>query len=189
MNLRKIEELIGKFERGETSLDEEKQMKAFFLNNDVPFHLKKYQEIFSYYKFSGQVEMPSEEFNERILRLIEEQDLKPTNKNSKRNLYLTFAVAATILVLLGVFFRNEFLGYANEDTYQDPMIAYAETKKILFTVSQNLNAGVSEMKSIKEFNNGLSELEKVSAFQSGMKQIEKVSLFDKAKEMITTKNN
>jgi hypothetical protein len=189
MNLQKIDELIGKFEKGETSLEEEKQMKAFFLDHEVPFHLKKYQEIFSYYKFSRQVEISPEGFNERILRSIEEQDMRPINKSNKRNLYLTFAIAATILVLLGIFFRKEFLGSENKETYQDPMIAYAETKKILLTVSQNLNSGVSEMKSIKEFNNGLSELEKVTAFQSGMKQIEKVSLFDKAKEMITTKNN
>ena len=44
------------------------------------------------------------------------------------------------------------------------------------------------MKSIKEFNAGLSELDKVSAFQTGLNQLEKVTIFDKAKEIITTKN-
>ena len=68
-----------------------------------------------------------------------------------------------------------------------PLLAYAETKRILMKVSTNLNSGVSEMKSIKEFNNGLNELEKVSAFQTGMKQLEKVTMFDKAKEIITIK--
>jgi hypothetical protein len=34
----------------------------------------------------------------------------------------------------------------------------------------------------------LSELDKVSAFQTGLKQLEKVTIFDKAKEIITTKN-
>ncbi len=82
----------------------------------------------------------------------------------------------------------ELTGSSMKDTYNDPLLAYAETKKILMKVSVNLNSGVNEMKSIKEFNAGLSELDKVSAFQTGLNQLEKVTIFDKAKEIITTKN-
>lgn len=49
MNIEKIEQLLQKYLEGETTLDEEKQLKEFFsLEEEVPDHLKSYADQFSY---------------------------------------------------------------------------------------------------------------------------------------------
>jgi hypothetical protein len=187
MNLQKIEQLIEKYERGETSADEEKQLKVFFLNEDVPVHLRNYKAIFSFYGSSKNEEIPSTDFDEKLLAAIEEGRVIPIKLVNRKRLYFISAIAAGILILFGLYFRYGINTSSRSDTFNDPVIAYAETKKILLKISNNLNSGVIEMKSMKEFNNGLSELEKVSAFQTGLNQLGKVNTLDKAKVIITNK--
>lgn len=188
MNLQRIEQLIEKYERGETSADEEQQLKAFFLEEDIPIHLRDYKALFLFYDFSKQEELPSSDFDEKVLAAIDDKKIIPILNVNRRKLYFISSIAAGIIILLGLYFRYGLMDSSMRDTYNDPLLAYAETKKILMKVSVNLNSGVNEMKSIKEFNAGLSELDKVSAFQTGLNQLEKVTIFDKAKEIITTKN-
>lgn len=188
MNLQTIEQLIEKYERGETSADEEQQLKVFFLKEEVPLHLRNYKELFAYFESSKIEELPSSDFDEKVLAAIDDKKIIPITYVNRKRLYFISSIAAGIIILLGLYFRYGLTGSSLKDTYNDPLLAYAETKKVLMKVSVNLNSGVNEMKSIKEFNAGLSELDKVSAFQTGLKQLEKVTIFDKAKEIITTKN-
>jgi hypothetical protein len=188
MNLQKIEQLIEKYERVETSMEEEKILKDFFLTGDVPLHLRSYKTLFSYFKSSQNEPLPSLDFDEKVLAAMDAGKVVPILSINRKRVYLISSIAAGVLILFGLYFRYGMSGTFTKETYNDPVLAYAETKKILMNVSANLNSGVNEMKSIKEFNNGLSELEKVSAFQTGLHQLEKVTILDKAKERRTTKN-
>jgi hypothetical protein len=188
MNLQKIEQLIEKYEKGETTHDEEKLLKAIFLNENVPSPLNNYKALFSFYKSSKNENLLSSDFDERVLAAIEEENkIIPIYQNTRKRLYLISSIAAGILILLGLYFRYGWSDKTLKETFNDPVLAYNETKKILLKISSNLNSGVNEMKSIKEFDEGLNELEKVTAFQTGLDQLEKVTIFDKAKEIITTK--
>ena len=187
MNLQKIEQLIGKYDKGETTVEEEQLLKAFFMNEDIPLHLKSYKTLFSYYNSSKNKELPSQDFDEKALVAINNNIIIPMASGSRNRMYFIAAIAAGILILMGIYFRYGMNVSTLKDTYDDPVLAYAETKKILMKVSSSLNSGVNEMKTIKEFNNGLNELEKVTAFQTGLDHLEKVTIFDKAKEIITTK--
>lgn len=186
MNLQKIEDLVGKYDRGETSREEERQLKVFFTTEKVPVHLKKYEALFTFYKLAGKEKMTSERFNEKFLEAVGESKVIDLNPGRRSNVYMISAIAAAILILFGLYFRYGFDANQHKDTFDDPMLAYAETKKILMKVSTSLNAGVNEMASIKEFNSGLNELEKVTAFETGLKHLEKVTVFEQAKEIITT---
>jgi hypothetical protein len=187
MNLQKIEELIAKYENVETTADEEKALKSFFLNDKVPEHLKGYKSLFSFYESSAKEEWLSKDFDKKILAEIDEERVITIHPINRKKLYFISSIAASILILLGIYLRNGINGSSVKETYKDPVLAYAETKRILMKVSSGMNAGVSEMKSIKEFNDGLSELDKVSAFQTGLNQLEKVTIFNKAQEIITIK--
>jgi hypothetical protein len=188
MNLQRIEELIEKYERGETTAEEEQLLKSFLLNEEVPPHLRNYKALFAYFESSKNEELPSIDFDDKVLAAIQDEKIIPMAYGNRKRLYFIISVAAGLLILFGLYFRYGLNGTSPDDTFNDPMLAYAETKKILLKVSANMNAGVNEMKSIKEFNAGLSELEKVSAFQTGLNQLEKVTIFEKAQEIITTKN-
>ena len=84
MNLQKIEDLIGKYDRGETSRDEERQLKAFFTAEKVPVHLNKYKALFTYYKLAGKEELPLDNFNEKFLTAIGEPKVIAINSNKKK---------------------------------------------------------------------------------------------------------
>jgi hypothetical protein len=74
-----------------------------------------------------------------------------------------------------------------QDTYSDPVLAYAEVKKVLMKVSGNFNEGTKELKKVKELDAGLNELNKISAFDDGLKTMEKISVLDKSSKLVTTK--
>ena len=50
MELKLVEQLLEKYFQGETTIAEEKQLKAYFSSNDVASHLAKYQSLFGYFE-------------------------------------------------------------------------------------------------------------------------------------------
>jgi hypothetical protein len=188
MTLQEIEALIRKYERGETTLEEELELKIFFAKENVPASLSGYRDLFSFYRKAAEEEIPDKDFDNRILNIISgEQPRKDTGKRT-RVLYPVIMAAASIAILFGLYM---FLGDRQQprDTFEDPALAYAETKKILLQVSGNLNNGVEELSNMKEINEGLDDLGNISTFNEGMKSMKKISVLDKSKDMITQKNN
>lgn len=187
MNLQKIEDLITKYEQGDTSLEEEKILMDFFRNEEVPFQLRSYKDLFDFVDTSKDEELINPDFDDRVLAAISE--IKPLSKYPSRRLkmYSALAVAASIVILIGLYFQ---FGQMNQvkDTYDDPLLAYAETKRILMKVSGNLNSGVAELKNVSEFNSGMEHLNKISTFDDGMQNLEKLSMLETSKEIITSKN-
>jgi hypothetical protein len=188
MNLQKIEELIGKYERAETTLEEEKQLREFFLHEAVPPHLRVYKELFIVYNSLSDEKLASEDFDEKILSLIANNDTTPKSSKAGRKINIILAVAATVLLLIGLYSRYWTIFSPERETYNDPRLAYAETRKVLLKVSATLNSGVKELNKVSEFNDGLSELNKLSAFETGLNSVKKISLLVESKEIITSKN-
>ena len=57
MNLQKIEKLIKKYEQGNTSLEEEKILMDFFRNEEVPYQLRSYMDLFYFMESSKKEEL------------------------------------------------------------------------------------------------------------------------------------
>lgn len=188
MNLQRIEELIGKYERAETSLEEESQLKDFFKNEVVPAHLQEYREIFSGYGVLADEKLSSKDFDDKILSLISDQTIIPISRNRKKYIYFLTTIAAGIIILLGIYFRFGINFSSLSDTYNDPQLAYAETRKVLLKVSATMNSGLKGLNKVSEFNNGLTELNNLSAFETGLNNVKKISILDKTTEILTTKN-
>jgi len=188
MNLQKIEKLISKYEQGDTSLEEEKILTDFFRNEEIPYQLRSYKDLFYFMDAAKTEELADEDFDDKVMATIAAFKPSPSIQSNRIRLYSAMAVAASIVLLFGLYFQ---FGQMNQvqDTYDDPLLAYAETKNILMKVSGNLNTGVDELKNISEFNNGFEELNKISTFDEGMKNLEKISMLEETKELITTKNN
>lgn len=187
MNLQKIELLIRKYEQGESSVQEEKELKAFFQSDHVPFHLAGYKDLFAYYSKAGQEELTDPDFDEKLFQAIK-SGKAPDQRSRYRRLYPVIGIAASIGLLVGIYFvganRNQ-----QTDTFNDPQIAYLETKKALMMVSDNLNAGVGELGNMEEMSNGLDNLNSIKTFDEGMKKMRKISVLDKSKDIITQKTN
>lgn len=138
MELDKIEKLIHRYDEGETSLSEERILQEYFLNEEVPEHLKSYQLIF---KFSA---------NQAEKTLESKPEV-----SSKKNWYTWSSIAAILIVALGLFFFNDSSRMLNENdlgTISDEELALQKTKETLNMVSQIMNEGKSDLVYLKEFN-------------------------------------
>lgn len=91
----RIEELLNKYFEGNTSTEEEKELRSFFSSGDVPPHLLAYKPMFAY-------------FDEEIAT-VREVDSAPVRRNKHIVLYLLSGVAAAILLVLGI--RSVYTSY------------------------------------------------------------------------------
>lgn len=187
MNLQKIEKLITAYEQGNTSLEEEKILMDFFRNEEVPYQLGSYKDLFDFMGTSKDEELVNPDFDDKVLAAISEIQSISKYPSKRIKMFSALAVAASIVILIGLYFQFRQMNQV-QDTYDDPLLAYAETKRILMKVSGNLNSGVIELKNVSEFNSGMEQLNKISAFDDGMQNLEKISMLEESKEIITSKN-
>ncbi len=189
MNLQEIDKLILKYEKGETSLEEESLLRDFFSGEGIPVHLKSYREMFGFFDDEAGRTV-SADFDANFLNEIENGKVIPITKNRGKMTYSLIGIAATIVILIGLFFQfgnnNNNQSLIN-DTYDDPQIAYMQARKALMAVSANLNEGVGKLSNVSEFNDGLSNLNEISTFETGVQSLEKISIMEKSKKMITLK--
>ncbi|MDD2437587.1 MAG: hypothetical protein PHG27_01460 [Massilibacteroides sp.] len=83
----KIDELLEKYFAGETSMEEEKELRQFFSSETVSPHLSAYKPLFAY-------------FDEEIARRV--KPVVPVRNNKRIARYFLYGVAAASLVVLGV---------------------------------------------------------------------------------------
>ena len=141
MVLNNIEKLLEKYEKGETSIKEERVLKTYFSSNTVAPHLEMYKPLFGYFIINK-----------------EEQFIKDLPLKTKRTLnYKWLSIAAVAVVMLSVYlgesFNNNDLG-----TYQDPKLAFTEFSKSMEKISESFNKGTSVVGYLNEVNRGTATL-------------------------------
>ncbi|MDN3665703.1 hypothetical protein ACFFU1_17135 [Algibacter miyuki] len=141
MVLNNIEELLEKYENGETSLKEEQQLKHYFASDQVAPHLEMYKPMFGYFTVSKQ-----EQFNNDL----------PLETSRKFN-YKWLSVAAVAVLMIGFYFGGNF-NDTDLGTYDDPELALAEVTRSLEMISQSFNKGVSTVAYLDEVEKGTATL-------------------------------
>lgn len=87
-----IEELLNKYFEGETSCDEERELRRFFTRGIVPEHLEMYRPLFAFLEAEKQ----------QVQTTIEEAVPKRKTPLRRRILYGLSGIAAGLVLLLGV---------------------------------------------------------------------------------------
>lgn len=129
MDWDKIEHLLERYENAETTLAEEQLLKSVFEKEEIPIHLQSYKMLFNTY-----TAFKDESF-------IPELKVRKTTFKWK---YLS--IAASILILFSV-----SIGYQQYDKKQKAKAAFAETKKALNMLSENMNKGNLAFVQLKEY--------------------------------------
>jgi hypothetical protein len=139
MELIKIEELLSRYEDGNTTLAEERTLKEYFTKEEVPPHLLEYQSLFAY-----TLKARKNTFNKDI-----------PYKNKKKQFAFT-GIAASIVIAIGLFIALnnpvEELNQQQLGTIEDPEEAYLKAKETLLMVSGALNFGKEELVYVEEFD-------------------------------------
>lgn len=139
MELTRIEELLSRYEEGNTTLAEESVLKDYFTKEEVPPHLNEYQSLFTY-----TVKARSNTFNKDV----------PYKHKKKRFAFV--GIAASIVIAIGLFVAVnnpvEELDQQQLGTIEDPEEAYLKAKETLLLVSGALNFGKEELTYVEEFD-------------------------------------
>lgn len=135
----KIEKLLEKYFDATTSITEENELHDYFSSQKVAPHLEKYKILFVYFE-----KEKTQHYSKSIIG-------KSGNQKAK-----WFAIAASVVILLGVSFF--YINYEKQPekiatlgTYNNPEIAFKETQKALAMLSTNVNVGIESIQYVQEF--------------------------------------
>ena len=151
MSEEELKRLIEKYYSGTSTVDEEKDLRAFFNENIAPQGYEAEKEIFSYYMDTADIPEPSADFEDGIMKAIDASEKSVVTNKLRRLLVPMLSAAAGLLILAGSYFF--FVHKATpEDTFTDPQLAYAETMKILKDVSIQMNRGTRPLRHVGKIN-------------------------------------
>lgn len=158
MEFKEISGLLEKYWKCETTVREEQLLTEYFDRDDIPIGLQPYSAMFRYFKKVSDMK-PDSAFNpEEIINksLINESD---SSGQIKKRVALIFKVAAGVLLILSVVFAFERMKLGREistsiskDTFNNPIEALIETKKVLYLVSLKLKIGEGQAEKISKFH-------------------------------------
>jgi hypothetical protein len=157
MEYSKIKSLADKFLQGQSTEQEEQQLKDALLQEGTEWtgELKEVAELLWFFEAEKQQLQLDEDFDARIMQLIREEPkaAKVVSLNIRKWYWVA---AASIIVLIGLVVSLQQPTSkpmaAELDTFDDPMEAYMETKRALMFMSAQMNQGMSHLEEIKEFD-------------------------------------
>lgn len=138
MELASIEKLVEKYLNAETSVQEETNLRNYFLSDNVAPHLEEYKLMFSYFQLNK---------DETYTKTIQ---LKP--ENTKRKNLKWLSVAASVVLLVSV--------YVGKTKYDEYVIEqkYAQVENALKMLSTNLNKGKSAFNNLYAYENTVNKI-------------------------------
>lgn len=140
MELHNIELLIHKYLEGETSLQEEKQLRAYFSSGNVAPRFKEYEVLFGFFEA------------EAARTYMASRPIRNTKKP-----YAWLAVAASIAIIVGVFLFRPAPQEAS-GVIKDPEVALRKTKEVLHLIAQQMHQGKEGLVYLTEIDRTRDEL-------------------------------
>ena len=133
MELANIEKLVEKYLNAETTLQDEKTLRTYFKEAIVPTHLQEYAYLFSYF-----ANTKDETFS---------QTIKLESKKSKKSTVKWLSIAASILLLFGIFIGEQ--AYKRHQAKKQ----FEQISKGLRLLSLNLKKGEVAVSSLYVYEN------------------------------------
>lgn len=138
MELANIEKLVEKYLNAETTLQDEKTLRTYFKEAVVPTHLQEYAYLFSYF-----ANTKDETFA---------QTIKLESKKSKKSTVKWLSIAASILLLFGIFIGEQ--AYKRHQAKKQ----FEQISKGLRLLSLNLKKGEVAVSSLYGYENTVKKI-------------------------------
>lgn len=140
MELNNLRKLLQKYEEGNTSLEEERDLQIYFSTKEIPEEFLVYRNIFKFKEKAKKVEYSKE------IQL----------DTSRKRKWAYVGIAASILLIMSFLFfsevSNKKMETQNLGTIEDPEEAYLKTKETLQMVANVFNEGRDDLEYLNEFN-------------------------------------
>jgi hypothetical protein len=159
-----MKDLIEKYFNGETTLEEEARLRAYFSGDKVEESLQQYQSLFRFFE-AEKGQQVSDDFDQTLLCRLEEGGGKVVLMQTWRRNLLRMAAVGAVLLIAFFFLEKPFV-HPNVQAgidwskyeIKDEKLAYEETVKALKLVSAKLKKG--SRKASRE----VEKVEKVSKY-------------------------
>lgn len=184
MNSKEIEALLDKYYAGESTLEEEQQLRDFFTGEVVPPHLSEHAGLFRYFNEAGKEELADQDFESRFHDAIGKSGVIKMDTGWNRRRYF-IGIAAGILLLAGIVFtfRNDIIKRTPGNS-PDAEVAYRQATNALAMLSVNFNTGLDPVRKLGNFQKGIDEMQNLVSFQKGIDQMNKLSKFYQYQQII-----
>lgn len=157
MNWDKWITLAEKFWLGETTPAEEHALKTTLQRADVPVELHELEAYFAHMENAKQTNRLGDAFDAHLLAQLSVPT--PAKKRSLRLMGIRMAAGLVLLMGLtgGIYWQYGGTSSTQQadafiDTFDDPEQAYAEVRKALMVMSNQLNAGMKHTETVGMFH-------------------------------------
>jgi hypothetical protein len=184
MKEERLKELIDRYYRGESTLEEEELLKAYFTGDEILHGYDYERAVFSFYSSHARSDSePPKGLEARILSSLDKLEETRSKRFPTGKILIPLSLAATLLIITGSYFF--FIHKAEPaDTFTDPVLAYNETMKILHDVSVGLNKGTVALHSISKINSvtrkSMEYVDRSASVLNG--NLERIRIIDKLME-------
>ena len=157
-----IEYLLDKYWKAETSLEEEKALKAYFSQSEIESKFEQEKALFNFFLEEEKLEMDTE------IKLPEAKVISIAPKSKKRNYSTALGIAATIALMAAMIFTIKPLELFTKKQmssvvieHENPEEALEDLKIALAYISGKMN------QSIGSANIGLEKVNEISKLING----------------------
>lgn len=161
MDFKDKEALLEKYWKCETTLEEEKQLREYFGGNDIPDQWRDTAALFRYFEEAKKKSLNDLAFESQVMRKVD----SPKKSKMARLVYNAMRIAAGLAVVIAAtwFVRREVRETIPQevvDTYDDPKLAFEETKKALLMISKSFGTAEEHTRKINMFNEAQEEIQR-----------------------------
>ncbi|AFU67242.1 hypothetical protein P700755_000186 [Psychroflexus torquis ATCC 700755] len=129
-----ITKLLDLYDDGETTLEQERDLKSYFASEFYDKDFEPYALLFSYFETESKTT----------------SKVKLDVESPKPNKFLWLNIAASIVVVIGAVWF--FTYYEKQQDMQEARIAFEKTQNALNFLSFNMNEGLEKLEYIEVFN-------------------------------------
>ncbi len=153
-----IRQLLERYYQGDTNRDEERLLKEYFGQDDVPASLKAEQEMFRYLAHNARQTPPLPEgLEERLARNIDRRAAEEQRHRQPRTLRhphlwrWAAGIAASLLLASAIGIRLYTQHHAlAKDTFDEPQLAYVEARRALHLFNAAFEKGERQMEEARK---------------------------------------
>jgi hypothetical protein len=191
MEPERIQDLLAEFYEGNTSREEEALLMDFFMHSDLPEGMEADRMLFLSLADAANEEIPDKDFDEKIIALLSEPEEKKAIVKMKGFIYSVSGIAASILLLLGMYFfiaerqSDVIISEYSEYTIDEAQLAYEEARNALLLISHVMNTGTRELEPLSRISDAAGELSVMNRFYQGTRELHAFSVFEEMKDKIT----
>lgn len=175
METEKITKLLQTFFNGESTIEEERALEAYFKSGNVAEEFKEYAAFFNGISELTNITDDSN-IEEEVMDFILENENR--EKNRYRWLWQTVTgIAASVIIVLGGFLFYQQQQKTFDDTFENPQEAYAYAQQTLQFVSGKYNKGLAGLTSFDKLQKATQPIKKgiapVNEFYQTIEKMEK----------------